>query len=305
VSYLRLEDFALGFPCPNIAAPAVQELELYYCHEATFESLLGHKQVLTGLNWGGFQMGPRVSFQHFNNWQDLVSFSNIKTLRLNDRDLTRDACLEAMAHVEHLSTVRVFVSGCDSEDMEDVSTAAACLNKLRHLHLDLKRIPRLPGLPQVTGLTRLTLKEVMFGAPGSAGPSWAQEVRQLQGLRWLSVPVALLSEGAAWLGGLQQLQVLVLHCDPVSHGAGRLSGKWWLWVLGCSPQELPAQLQVLCLSGVAAQHVASRRLRRRLRNRLRSRECQVVVGPDLDRLADPTQQLAGLPLGLQQVLAGV
>jgi hypothetical protein len=309
LSYLRLQSFALGYPSLSITAPALQELELYYCEESSFEALLGQREVLTGLNWTVFRVGPRVIYEDNNKWQDLISFSKIKTLGLDVYDLKYRAPMAIMCLLEHLSTVKVFVDDCpDSiggDDMKKVSLAASCFKKLRHLHLDLSNVQGLTGLSAVTGLSRLTLRDRAVGTGPSASPAWAQEVGQLQGLRWLSVPVELLAAGAGWLGGLQQLRVLVLHCDRISCGAGRLGDDWWSWVLDASPPGLPAQLQVLCLSGESAERAADLQLRRRLQQLVGSGGCEVVVGPDLDLLADPAQQLAGLPEGLQQVLRSV
>jgi hypothetical protein len=121
-------------------------------------------------------------------------------------------------------------------------------------------------------------------------------VEQLQGLRWLSVPAVLLEAGWGWLGGLQQLQVLVVCCmDPA---VSTLT-----WLEGCSPAAVPPRLQVLGVSGMTAEQAAGWQLRRRLQQELGSSGCEVVVGVDLDEVGDPTQQLAGLPVELQQALA--
>jgi hypothetical protein len=101
--------------------------------------------------------------------------------------------------------------------------------------------------------------------------------------------------GSAWLGGLQQLQVLVVHCNSGEEVA-HVSSMSWLGALS-------HRLQVLGVSGGTAEQVAILQLRRRLQQALGSRGCEVVVGADLDVAADPTQQLAGLPEGLQQALA--
>jgi hypothetical protein len=76
-------------------------------------------------------------------------------------------------------------------------------------------------------------------------------------------------------------------------------------VQGCSQEVLPPRLQVLGVSGVTAKHGVPGQLRRHLQRLLGSSSsgCEVVVGPDLDAVGDPTQQLAGLPAVLQQALA--
>jgi hypothetical protein len=60
---------------------------------------------------------------------------------------------------------------------------------------------------------------------------------------------------------------------------------------------------VLGVTGMKAGHAAHSKLRRRLQQLVGSSRCEVVVGPDLDEVADPTQQLAGVPETLQQALA--
>jgi hypothetical protein len=73
--------------------------------------------------------------------------------------------------------------------------------------------------------------------------------------------------------------------------------------MGCRPTALPPQLQLLGASGLTAEQAAHWELRRRLQQLVGSSGCEVVVGPDLDEVCDPTQPLAGLPLCLQQALA--
>jgi hypothetical protein len=75
------------------------------------------------------------------------------------------------------------------------------------------------------------------------------------------------------------------------------------WLEGCTREALPPSLQVLAGSGMTAAKAAAWQLRRRLQQWVGSSGCQVVVGVNLDEVADPAQQLAGLPLALQQVLA--
>jgi hypothetical protein len=51
--------------------------------------------------------------------------------------------------------------------------------------------------------------------------AWVAEVGRMAGLRWLSVPDVLLAADQAWLGGLQQLQVLVVQCKRQAGTQGR------------------------------------------------------------------------------------
>jgi hypothetical protein len=62
---------------------------------------------------------------------------------------------------------------------------------------------------------------------------------------------------------------------------------------------------MLCLSGITTQEAAAwpSSRRRRLQQLLGSSGGEVVFGVDLNEVADPTKQLAGLPVALQQALA--
>jgi hypothetical protein len=75
---------------------------------------------------------------------------------------------------------------------------------------------------------------------------------------------------------------------------------WEQWVLG----TLPPNLRVLNWRRLSAHRAVSVQLRRRLQRLVGDSGCEVVVGADLDEVADPMQQLAGLPVALQQALQG-
>jgi hypothetical protein len=128
-----------------------------------------------------------------------------------------------------------------------------------------------------------------------------QEVSSLQRLQWLSLPNVFLHEQQDWLGQLQQLRVLVLKCTGAyllasSHGSDP-------WLKGFVQQALPQSLRVLGLYGMTAEQAAAWQLRRHMQQRLASSGCEVVVGLDLHEVCDPVQQLAGVPVALQQVLS--
>jgi hypothetical protein len=127
-------------------------------------------------------------------------------------------------------------------------------------------------------------------------------------LKWLSVPDVLLLE-QAWLGDLQQLQVLVLNREeqmlfPEEQARVAQVLQQVVEALeGCSPQALPPTLLLLGFSHMTAEQAVSWQVRRRLRQLVGSSGCEVVVGFDLDEVCDPVKQLAGLPVALQQLLA--
>jgi hypothetical protein len=178
---------------------------------------------------------------------------------------------------------------------------AGSLSTLRHLDLQLRGMPAPKGLADLTGLTRLRLSVPDCNSDTERRQAWAAELGRMSGLRWLSVPDVLLEAGWAWLGGLQQLRVLVLNQPAVATAASGHGGL--AWVDGCSTRVLPPSLRVLCWAGVDAEEAAAWRLHSGLTRRLQGSGCEVVVGVDLDEVADPAQQLAGLPVALQQVLA--
>jgi hypothetical protein len=75
------------------------------------------------------------------------------------------------------------------------------------------------------------------------------------------------------------------------------------WLEECRQQVLPPSLRVLGVSPVSAGQSAAWQLRHHLQQVLSSSGCEVVVGVDLDEVADRALQLEGLPAALQQALA--
>jgi hypothetical protein len=227
--------------------------------------------------------------------QLLARQPNLSMIEVYASDLRADATRAAMEQLTHLSALKVVAYGCCG--VPQALATAASLPSLQRLHLEMLGVPEPNGLPALQQVTQLRL--AMNACLCSTGQqlAWGNAVGRLAGLHWLSVPAVLLAAGQAWLGGLQQLRVLVLHCkseDVVT--IQHLSSMSWAEVL-------PPQVQWLGVGGVTAEQAADLQLRRRLQQALGSSGCEVVVGVDLDEAADPTQQLAGLPEGLQQVLA--
>jgi hypothetical protein len=123
-------------------------------------------------------------------------------------------------------------------------------------------------------------------------------------LKWLSVPGQLLLVERPWLGGLQQLRVLVLNrlLHKTDKPTASILERIVQQLEGSSPLVLPPRLLLLGLTGIYMHHAGSHRLCRRMRCLLNSSGCEVVVGVDLDEVADPMKQLAGLPVALQRAL---
>jgi hypothetical protein len=272
--------------------PRLQQLELVIV-KMDLEVLEEQKEALTA--WDTF----RLRDTHVQ--QLLPCFTNMAAAVVKASDLCDPAAQAALAQCKKLSTLAVetesWIHEPWAESMPAVVTTAASLRGLRRLHLTLSHLPDPPaGFAALTQLTHL--KVSVSWRTGSEEQrqrqrAWVAEVGHMAGLRWLSVPGVLLAADQAWLGGLQQLRVLAVRCkeEDVPH----VSSMSWLGAL-------PPRLQVLGVSGMTAEQAADWQLRRRLQQALGSSGCEVVVGPDLDELADPTQQLAGLPMALQQAL---
>jgi hypothetical protein len=241
----------------------------------------------------------------------LPGFTNIRTLQLNVHDMSLSpTSTAAVARLPNLCTLRLCASLWRANPgqsvahiMQGVSTIAAGSSSLRHLHLmpGAALMAAAAGLSQWTGLTRLSVCELgtRMGLQQYISPQyrWTPSLGQLPALRWLSVPHAALQAGWGWLGSLPRLRVLVVHCRA---GPGSFGGAGWLE--GCSPAVLPPCLQVLGICGMIMTPAEACQVRR-LQQCLASSGCEVVVGPDLDEVADPMKQLAGLPVALQQALA--
>jgi hypothetical protein len=180
------------------------------------------------------------------------------------------------------------------------------LQGLRSLHIDLYGLTVRPGLAAHTQLTRLVMVTSDNRDDHQQQQAWVAEVGSMTGLRWLSVPDMLLSANQTWLGGLTQLQVLVVRgVQPIldTQPPPQVLPQVVEWLEGCSPQALPPRLLLLGVYGMLGRDGMSWQLWHRLQQRLGSSGCEVVLGMDLDEVADPTQRLAGLPEALQHALA--
>jgi hypothetical protein len=212
--------------------------------------------------------------------------------------LDTPAAQAALAQLAKLSAL------CCPMPLQPGLAALGSMRALRRLHLGVSLDPpKVSGLSALTGVTQLVLSA--YNDPGwESAHAVAAEISTLAGLQWLSVPHALLRAQQGWLGHLRQLRVLVLDgYDATAHWGTDQHTDAMPWLEEGSLQAAPSSLRVVRWSGVPADMVAAWQLRRRLRQMLGSSGCEVVVGVDLNRAADPTQQLAGLPEGLQRVLA--
>jgi hypothetical protein len=294
VTFLRLSNWGCGRLSSSKLPPALQELQVQ-CTAATTEVLLEQQQVLTCYR-------PHMMVTS-NLHDDLAHLPHLRMVCLSERQLQDPAVHSALAKLDQLSELVVVGTvrsrSASPECVPPVLPAASAIRNLRRLSMYMQATPQLTGLSALSGLTQLRLQMQSGGGSAEQYSAMAAEVGAMASLQWLEVPAGCLQPGRAWLGGLQQLRVLVVHCR---RGAAE-DASCACWLEGCSPQVLPPLLQVLSVDGSTAPQAAGWQVRRRLQQALSSSGCEVVVGIELREVADPTQQLAGLPVALQQVLA--
>jgi hypothetical protein len=232
--------------------------------------------------------------------QQLSPLTNLRHLSLGAEDLQDPASPMVMAQHSNLSVLGMTATSDASPGCVQVALAAAAsIKNLKCLHLQLRLFDMAAAakLAALTGVTRLSVKVVCEEMQQYR--ALADGVGRMTGLQWLRVPGEALQEGCAWLGSLQQLRVLDVACQ---HTAEASCDAILMQLLDwCSSQALPPQLRMLWVSGIKAKQAASWRLRHCLLGRLNSSGCELVVGPDLNEVAGPAQQLAGLPAALQQL----
>jgi hypothetical protein len=242
--------------------------------------------------------------------QQLSSLPNLQAVAVQGRQAGSPAAQAALEQAPKLSALTVY---CDPEHelrgMCAGLATAANISSLRRLHFCLDGLPdpgNLVALAELQPQGHVTQLRLSVDQPASCTlgqqRAWEAVVGSFNGLRWLSVPDVMLGAGSAWLGDMQQLRVLVVKCREAESGTEG-SSMPCPWLEGCTSEGLPPQLRVLGVSGMTAEQAASMQLRRCLYQLVGSSGCEVVVGVSLDEAADPTQQLAGLPVALQQDLA--
>jgi hypothetical protein len=181
--------------------------------------------------------------------------------------------------------------------------AAAKLPSLRHLHLRLALPTTLAGLSVFTGLSRLTFhdKTHCMAWPGPVAPytAWGKELGRLPALKWLTVSSGMFQAGQGWLGGLKQLQVLVVDAT--------FDGNSPAWTSSSSSSSsssgpaLPPQLRALglVLSGASASSTWSLT---GLVSKSKCYECEMAAGSNLEVVDKRILQLPGLPAELRALV---
>jgi hypothetical protein len=272
--------------------PTLQQLELSHI-PGPLDGFKEQEQVVTEWHTG--------SFSNVEQQLDCLRLGlpRLRQVGLGVSCLSMPAAGTALAQNTGLSGLALIVVGGDPKHMPSALAAAGSLSNLRSLQLHLVNPPPPTGLSALKQVTKLVTR--MSGDAGTLAKrrGWAEEIGRMAGLQWLSVPDGLLGAGWGPLAGLQQLRVLVVHCVGFS---AEITSAMELLLEEWGQHGLPPRLQVLCVHGLSADQAATKQFRR-LRQLLRGSGCEVVVGVDLDEVCDPAQQLAGLPVALQQVLA--
>jgi hypothetical protein len=234
--------------------------------------------------------------------QVLSRMKNLREALLSVRHAGDSGVPTALAQHPHLSDMGLSDSSVPPECVAAALGTVASIKNLRSLDLALDRFS-MAEAKQLSALTRVTRLSAVVVSWQDAAPyhALADGISRMTGLRWLSVAGGVLQAGCGWLGDLQQLQVLhLLALGDIDSDTG---GTMVQWLEGWIEQGLPPQLQVLGTHNMTAEQAVAWRLRHRMQGLLSGTGCEVVVGPDLREVCDPTQQLAGLPVTLQQALA--
>jgi hypothetical protein len=244
---------------------------------------------------------PRPESQ---SWPKVARLHKTQSAVVTAEALHDPATGAALARLPDLSTLTAHAA--TYRDMQALLSTAANLRGLRSLTIKLRNLP----LPQdlggvLTGLTRLTLTHSDLRGVPQQQHAWTHELGRLVGLKWLSVPGELLLVQRPWLGGLQQLKVLLLSSllVPSREYDTNVMGELAFFLELGIHVVLPPRLRLLGFTGITVADAALLGLPGRLQLLMGSSGCEVVAGPNLEQVCDPTQQLAGLPEALQQALA--
>jgi hypothetical protein len=300
LAFLKLGHWrGAGFSSSKLP-PNLQELQLSFVL-VDAEVLQEHRQVLTDTDH------RHVTAQPFTEAAD---FPRLKAVHI--RGLPPPDSWAQLSQLTQLSFLHLDAMHPDGAALQAALPPIASLSSLRSVNLLFTGWPVARGLGALTAVTRLRLTSCPLQKKRDQRREelrrhvWAEEVGQMSNLKWLTLPGEMVLETAGWLGGLQQLQVLVLHSIWVAKRQREAAiVEQVLHILeGKSSVQLPPpNLMLLGMAGVSKRLAEWPGLRARLHRLLGSSRCEVVLWSLLDVLADPAQQLAGLPEALQQALA--
>jgi hypothetical protein len=299
LTFLQLAGGACPFLEPHHLPCSLQLLELAGDDVPLFV-MTEQQQVLSRL--GAVQLADLVS----NEYENVGCLSKLRALEVGLFDLQHWHKVPVMPQRSQL-TALVLRAHCSfppvlwsSVGVPGPVRMLPCMSQvavgLRRLDLDCCGGIMLPSLSLFTQLTWLRYTEATNSNQRPPYAVVAQQLGRLPLLKWLSVPGTLLNGGQGWLGGLQQLRVLVLtgvYGDMRQKLSGVAATKEWPWLAADSPLLLPPCLLVLGCDGMVRPYV---------QRAAAGSGCEVVDNRDLGKACDPTQQLAGLPEVLQQAL---
>jgi hypothetical protein len=238
------------------------------------------------------------------SWPRVARFHKAQSAVVTAESLRSDpAIATTLAGLRDLSTLTTNAATYD--DMKALLSTAAHLRGLSCLTIKLRNLPLPQDLGVLTGVTRLTITHSDLRGVPQQQHAWTHELGRLGRLRWLSVPGELLLVQRPWLNGLQQLQALLLSSllVPSREYDTNVMGELAFFLGLGIHVVLPPRLRLLGFTGITVGDAAAVGLPHRLQQVLGGTGCEVVAGPSLEVVCDPTQQLAGLPDALQQALA--
>jgi hypothetical protein len=216
LSYLHLSS------CRHLSSsqlpPSLRQLQFVaICREAIMEVVEEQQEVVTA--WGG------MGLEQGEVQQLLERLPHVTAAAADSRHMCSPAAKAVFKQRSQLSALSLRGGGMfelyEGEHLQQMRAAvatAASMRGLRRLHLRWDPLPERLGLAALTQLTQLRLSVGWQGdIEQQQQRALVEEVGQLQGLQWLSVPGVLFQSEQAWLGGLQQLRVLAVTAKCTVH----------------------------------------------------------------------------------------
>jgi hypothetical protein len=264
LTFLQLADWPWEHLSSRELPPCLQQLEVMDLDNDNLAVLEEQREVVTA--WDIEDLEERRAQRL------LARLPNLTGARVTAWDLSGRGALAAVQQLCKLSALTLS-SATDFVAMLNVQAvvaAAASMSSVQCLYLqsfDLTERPALTVLTQLTQLRVSAWRPVHCTEEQQA--AWAEVLQTMAGLRWLSVPGVLLQASQRGLGGMERLQVLMLHVTVSTTSTTTTSSSDSMpWLEGCTREVLPPSLQLLGVSGMSAQQAAAWHLRRRLQQRV-------------------------------------